>query len=56
MEEGNSIKDFIQRFINMENLLMLLRRTFDNANLAHKILKSLIEEWQPKVIVIKESL
>ena len=35
---------------------MLLGRTFDNANLVHKILRSLTEEWQPKVTVIKESL
>ena len=35
---------------------MLLGRTFDNANLVHKILQFLIEEWQSKAIVIKESL
>ena len=45
MEEGKSIQDFIQRLIVITNHLILLGRTFDNANLVHKILKSLIEEW-----------
>ena len=35
---------------------MLLKRTFDNVNLVHKILRSLIVEWQPKVTIIIESL
>ena len=33
---------------------MLLGRTFDNADLVHKVLRALIEEWQPKVIEINE--
>ena len=36
MEEGESIKDFMQRFITITNHLMLLGRTFDNADLVHK--------------------
>ena len=56
MEEGESIKDFVQRFIALTNQLMLLGRTFDNANLVHMVLKSLIKDWQPKVTAIKESL
>ena len=35
---------------------MLLGRAFDNVDLVHKVLSSLIEDWQPKVTVIKESL
>ena len=35
---------------------MLLGRTFDNEDLVHMVLRSLIEDWQPKVIAIKESL
>ena len=52
MEESESIKDLIQKFIIIANQLMLLGRTFDNADLAHKILRSLIKEWQPKVTTI----
>ena len=56
MEKGESIKDFVQRFTTLINQLMLLGRTFDNANLVHKVLRSLTEDWQPKVTTIKESL
>ena len=35
---------------------MLLSRTFDNIDVVHKVLRSLTEEWQPKVTAIKESL
>ena len=38
------------------NHLMLLGKTFDNVDLVHKILRSLTKEWEPKVIIIKESL
>ena len=38
------------------NHLKLLSKTFNNINLVHKVLRSLKEEWQSKVIVIKESL
>ena len=40
----------------MIDQLMLLGRTFDNVDLVHKVLRSLTEEWQPKVTTIKESL
>ena len=40
-EEGESIKDLLQRFTTLTNQLMLLGRTFDYADLVHKILKSL---------------
>ena len=56
MEEGESIKDLIQRFTTITNRLILLGRTFDNANLVHKVLRSLINEWYPKVTIIKKSL
>ena len=56
MEERESIKNFVQIFILITNQLILLGKTFDNVNLVHKVLRSLIEEWQPKVIDIKESL
>ena len=56
MEEGESIKDFMLRFIAITNQLMLLSRTFDNVDLVHKVLRSLTKEWQPKVTTIKESL
>ena len=55
MKGGESIK-FIQRFKAITNQLMLLGRSFDNADLVHKILRSLVKEWQPKDIAIKESL
>ena len=56
MDERELIKDFVQRFTSSTNQLMLLGRSFDNANLVHKMLKSLTKEWQHKIIVIKESL
>ena len=56
MEEGESIKDLIQRFIAITNHLMFLGRTFNNANLVYKILRYLTKEWQPKVTTIKEFL
>ena len=45
MEEGESIKDLIQRFTTITNHLMLFGRSFNNANLVHKLLRSLIKEW-----------
>ena len=54
MEEQDSIKDFVQRFTAITNQLMLLGRTFDNVDLVHKGLRSLTEEWQPKVIAIND--
>ena len=56
MQERESIKDFVQRFILITNQLIPISRTFDNANIVHKVLRSLIEEWQPKVTTIKEFL
>ena len=43
-EEGEFIKDMIQRFTTITNNLMLLGRTSNNVDLVHKILRSLIEE------------
>ena len=51
MKEGKSIKDFIQRFIAITNQLMLFGKQFDNADLVHKVLRSLTKEWY-----LKESL
>ena len=45
MEERESIKDFMQRFTTINNQLMLFVRTFNNANLVHKVLRSLTKEW-----------
>ena len=56
MEEEESIKDLIQRFTTITNHLMTLGNTFDNVDLVHRILRSMIKEKQPKVISIKESL
>ena len=56
MEERELIKDFVQRFIALINQLMLLGRTFNNADLVYKVLRSLTKEWQLIVIEIKESL
>ena len=47
----------MQRFTAITSQLMLLGyRSFDNADLMHKVLRSLTKEWQPKVIAIKVSL
>ena len=35
---------------------MLLGRSFINVDLVHKVLRSLTEKWQSKVIATKESL
>ena len=56
MKERDSIEDFIQKFTIIANYLLLLGRTFDNADLMHKNFRSLIKEWQPKITTIKESL
>ena len=56
MAEEELMKDLVYRFIVITNQLMLLGKTFDNANLVHKVLRSLIEEWHAKVTTIKESL
>ena len=45
MEEGELIKDFMQRSTTITNQLMFLTRSFDNANLVHKVLRSLTKEW-----------
>ena len=45
MDGGKSIKDLIQHFAIITNHLMLIGRTFDNANLVHKVLRSLTKEW-----------
>ena len=45
MEEGETIKDFVQRFTTITSQLMLLGRTFNNVNLFHKVLRSLGKEW-----------
>ena len=55
VEEGESIKDFVQRFTTLTNQT-LLGRTFDNADSVYKVLRSLTKEWQPKVTTIKEPL
>ena len=44
MEEDESIKDFVKRFTTLTNQLMLLGRTFDNAYLVHKVLRTLTED------------
>ena len=41
MEEIESIKDFIQRFVAIINQLMLFGKSFDNVDLVHKFLRSL---------------
>ena len=56
MNDGESIKDMVQRFIVIVNHLSILGRKFDNADLVHKVLHSLTIEWQPKIITIKESM
>ena len=56
VEEGESIKDFVQIFTAITNQLMFLGRKFDKANFVHKVLRSLTEECQPKVTTIQESL
>ena len=45
MEEGKSIKNFMQRFTTITNQLILVGRTFDNANLVHQVIRLLTEEW-----------
>ena len=44
MEEGKSIEDFMQRFTALTNQLMLLGRTFNNADLVHNLLKSMTKD------------
>ena len=56
IEYREFIKEFVKRFIIITKQFMLLGRSFDNANLVQKVLRSLTEEWQPKVTTIKESL
>ena len=56
MDKGDSIEDFVQRFTTLTNQFMLVNRTFGYEDLVHKVLRSLIEDWQPKVTQIKESL
>ena len=56
LEDGESFQDFVHRFIAITNQLMLLSKSFDNVDLVHNVFRSLAKEWQPKVIVIKESL
>ena len=45
IEEGESIKDFVQRFTTLTNQSMLLSGTFDNADLVNKVLRSLTKYW-----------
>ena len=56
MNDGESIKDMVQRFTAIINHLSILGRKFDNADLVHKVLRSLTIEWQPKITAIKESM
>ena len=56
MKDGESIKDMVQRFTAIVNHLGILGRKFENADLVHKVLRSLTIEWQPKITAIKESL
>ena len=46
----------IERSIVIVNHLRILGRKFENAELIHKILRSLTIDWQSKIIAIKESL
>ena len=55
MEDRKSIKGLVQRFTSIVNHLMLLRRSFDNLDLVHKLSRSVTKEWQPKVITIKKN-
>ena len=54
MNDGESIKDMVQRFTTIINHLSFLGRKFDNANLVHKVLCSLTIEWKHEITVIKE--
>ena len=56
MKDGESIKDMVQRFTAIVNHLGILGRRFENADLIHKVLRSLTIDWQPKITAIKESL
>ena len=56
MNDGESIKDMVQRFTAIVNHLNILGKKFDNADLVHKVLRSLTIEWQPKITAIKESM
>ena len=44
MEKRESIKDFVQRFTILTNHLILLGKTFDNADLIHKVLRLLTKD------------
>ena len=56
MKYGKTIKDMVQRFTTIANHLGILGKKIENANLIHKVLRSLTIEWQPKIIAIKASL
>ena len=54
MNDGESIKDTVQRFTILVNHLSILGRKFDNVDFVHKVLSSLTIEWQHKTIIVKE--
>ncbi|CAN0919524.1 hypothetical protein LINGRAHAP2_LOCUS31501, partial [Linum grandiflorum] len=55
MNEGETVKDLINRFQILVNKLDGFGKIYDNEDLVRKILWSLPKEWRPKVTAIEES-
>jgi hypothetical protein len=52
MQSGESIQDMQQRYIHIINHLRELGKYFKNKDLMNKVLRCLIQSWQPKVTAI----
>ena len=54
INDGESIKDIVQRFITIINHLSIIDRKFKNVDLIHKVFHSLaIIKWQLNITAIK---
>uniref|UniRef100_A0A2C9W5D4 UBN2 domain-containing protein n=1 Tax=Manihot esculenta TaxID=3983 RepID=A0A2C9W5D4_MANES len=52
MKPGKNIAEMSTRFTNLVNLLKALGKSFKEAELVKKILRSLLKSWETKTIVI----
>ncbi|MDQ9783013.1 hypothetical protein, partial [Serratia marcescens] len=55
MNPGEKIATFDERFTSVVNELSSLGKTFDNRELAIKVLKALPKEWYMKTLAMRES-
>ena len=55
MGPNETISVMFTRFTDITNGLKSLDRIYCNADLVQKILRSLLDKWDPKVIAIQEA-